>query len=171
MLQTRTRACVFILFLLVSSPQGNATNSTVFNLSQNIFSLCFKSPRECYKLIFCAKKENYNKKFQVPKGMLQTQRRIRDHDFFAMFQVPKGMLQTVYMVFITRELRKRFQVPKGMLQTTSQCIISYRCSYVSSPQGNATNSKNRIKSRLETERFKSPRECYKHHDDPAYSAL
>ena len=37
-------------FVCVSSPQGNATNSTETTLCSPYLFLCFKSPRECYKL-------------------------------------------------------------------------------------------------------------------------
>ena len=100
-------------------------------------------------------------RFQVPKGMLQTEYRAWANEAFCSFQVPKGMLQTPNSLsfstpFIScfkspRECYKRyifsdwewrgkkFQVPKGMLQTSKKDTWSRFFSYVSSPQGNATN--------------------------------
>ena len=57
--------------IFVSSPQGNATNK--FRVKWvNDENLCFKSPRECYKLTPTPEQKPQIEMFQVPKGMLQT---------------------------------------------------------------------------------------------------
>ena len=145
--------------LPVSSPQGNATN--IFPTRHTyavphgfksprecykpfltmIFSSLhagFKSPRECYKLFVVRRGWEKMKKFQVPKGMLQTLDREYRTRLHIWFQVPKGMLQTE-TAYQSVSILNGFKSPRECYKRSIMGFHSYY--YLC---------------------FKSPRECYKH---------
>ena len=78
------------------------------------------------------------KKFQVPKGMLQTKPAKALYLCRYCFKSPRECYKPVSGIW-RRDTRYRFQVPKGMLQTPSGSTRSMSFTWVSSPQGNATN--------------------------------
>ena len=123
--------------VIVSSPQGNATNRTAKFIIFLSFEK-FQVPKGMLQTFFYQHITFIIIEFQVPKGMLQTNPRVahkQQNICFksprecykhlpntaylrcpTWFQVPKGMLQTGNFFCITFSI-PRFQVPKGMLQT------------------------------------------------------
>ena len=171
--------------MIVSSPQGNATNAGVCSVTVMVctfqvpkgmlqtvgychygkgVAFSFKSPRECYKHLPNTAYLRCPTWFQVPKGMLQTT--VIDE------------LLIVEEVVSSPQGNATNQGKKTPFSSSYPCVSSpqgnatniflhlYYCcrGLVSSPQGNATNGdeKFRVKCRLAT-CFKSPRECYKLH--------
>ena len=125
--------------VIVSSPQGNATNSLLNLLPTSPISLRFKSPRECYKQQTETEQTVEEKKrFQVPKGMLQTDQESSIPKCYRLFQVPKGMLQTLGYCHYGKGVAFSFKSPR-------ECYKLERTGY----------NKNLVLG------FKSPRECYK----------
>ena len=57
-----------VLHYRVSSPQGNATNRDCLKCSQRVTLMCFKSPRECYKLTFFLKQTAEKGFVSSPQG-------------------------------------------------------------------------------------------------------
>ena len=124
---------------LVSSPQGNATNSLVVLMSQGK-SRSFKSPRECYKRVHGETCTMSGLGVSSPQGNATNQKLPRwGYRSSPPFQVPKGMLQTFSRCPLPRGTMLRFKSPR-------ECYKQPRCPRrtpispnVSSPQGNATN--------------------------------
>ena len=78
----------------------------------------FKSPRECYKPAPPPQTSAQKAKFQVPKGMLQTQPDKIKLNGQESFKSPRECYKPISLKQIWEQYLG-FQVPKGMLQTRS----------------------------------------------------
>ena len=165
----------------VSSPQGNATNSIDSPVYRRK-SLSFKSPRECYKRSNGSPFRTQLFLFQVPKGMLQTQLLASLNPYGAFrFKSPRECYKRHtlhrppfcdWRFKSPREcyklsMRKEFEITKRGFKSPRECYKQFLPpvralrSFVSSPQGNATNLILFQKYIVLWQSFKSPRECYK----------
>ena len=138
-----TNSTMFLLrpksFLLVSSPQGNATNHMRKAIYISRISVCFKSPRECYKLLSLERMRISSYSFKSPR------------ECYKLF-----LLLLLLLVLL------RFKSPRECYKRSSQHGIPTLSHMVSSPQGNATNHSRPRGIPQGLRCFKSPRECYKH---------
>ena len=104
MLQTTLSPGGTITWGLVSSPQGNATNFVRDKIFTRYKTFCFKSPRECYKLLHNLNLKNCWTKVSSPQGnATNVDTFYVNIDFIYLFQVPKGMLQTWTMTQSIRD--------------------------------------------------------------------
>ena len=163
MLQTSRMQKTTYIFLIVSSPQGNATNNYC-----EIYSwwtcYCVSSPQGNATNRICLGSRTYsrNSPFQVPKGMLQTLIiRFRKCYNCSSFKSPRECYKQ------NNELRaiafsSCFKSPRECYKLMSGIAITGKAWHsVSSPQGNATNRQSEKWHVGDDEGFKSPRECYK----------
>ena len=118
MLQTTKNYWRVRAWYYVSSPQGNATNNVAEgHLREYLYS--FKSPRECYK------QDPNTAYLRCPTW----------------FQVPKGMLQTTCLCISPPSSGVSFKSPRECYKLRWSCNTACSNKQVSSPQGNATNSR------------------------------
>ena len=122
----------------VSSPQGNATNSTIFFMSFTHFS-GFKSPRECYK------RRQFGLKYVFDGDGFKSPRECYKHEFgsekrwvVSGFKSPRECYKPSALPLILMGLPSSFKSPRECYK-----LLPTRHTYAV-PRG-----------------FKSPRECYK----------